>query len=191
LPEGHRIRPLRCRAGSAMDDGGCPRDATTWMNPKSRDYPLCGEHARAQELWWTFNEWSVAEEATRDWLRVTRAWAGHELTNIALGAHEKAKEGLWKAEAGAELAQEVADAPRKSREDRIADLTPELDAESRRLLNRADALVTVRTSLEDYATGQLPEAVLRRTLGILVDEADKANEEVERYHEEIGIRRKE
>jgi hypothetical protein len=130
----------------------------------------------------------VAEEVTRDWLRVASAWAVHELENIALGAHEKAKEGALKAEARAEGAQELADAPRKSRQDKIADLTPEQDAESRRLMRRVDELNNAYTALQDHATGEVPEENLRRILAVLVEERDRANEEAHRYHEELGIR---
>ncbi len=134
------------------------------------------------------NEWSVAEEITGDWLRVARARKSYELERLALHAHEGAKEGFLKANAKAELASEIADAPRKGRKDKIAELTPEQDAESHRLISRADALVNARTALEDFAIGKVPEKNLRRTLAVLVEEGEKATEEAHRYHEEIGIR---
>ncbi|MCA1716003.1 MAG: hypothetical protein LC781_03790 [Actinobacteria bacterium] len=187
LPENQKMQPLRCRAGSSTQDGGCPRDATTWMHPEDRDYPMCGEHARANELWLECNEWSVAEEITGDWLRVARAWKSYELERLALHAHEGAKEGFLKANAKAELASEIADAPRKGRKDKIAELTPEQDERLRRLINRSDALNNARYDLEDHATGEVSEKRLRASLAVLVEESERANEEAHRYSEELGI----
>ncbi|MCA1717287.1 MAG: hypothetical protein LC781_10795 [Actinobacteria bacterium] len=187
LPPEQKLRPMRCRAGSRTGNP-CPREATTWMHPENRDYPMCGEHARAYELALESMGRSVTEDVTGDWLRIARAWGFEDLERLAFNARESAKEEFLKAEARAELAREVADAPCKSRKDRIANLTPEQDAESRRLISRADALVNARTALEDHATGKMDEEALRRTLGVLVEEGERATEEAHRYHEEIGIR---
>lgn len=186
LTEEQRLKPLRCRAG-AKTDSSCPRDATTWMHPEDRDYALCDEHARADELWRESSEWSVAEEITRDWLRVARAWRFEELERLALHVHEDAKAGCLKADARAELATEVADAPRESREDKIAALTPEQDAESRRLIRSAGELNNAYTILQDHAVAEIPEENLQRTLAVLAVERDRANEEAHRYMEEAGI----
>ncbi len=97
LPEEQKLQPLRCQAGSKTDSP-CPRDATTWMFPEDRDYPLCAEHARANELSLESSEWGVTEEITRGWLRVARAWGFEDLEQLALNAHESAKEGFLKAE---------------------------------------------------------------------------------------------
>jgi cell division protein FtsX len=67
-------------------------------------------------------------------------------------------------------------------------ITPEQDAESRRLISRADALNNAYTALEDHATGKVREDSLRRTLAVLVEEKERAAEEAARYHEEIGLR---
>ena len=159
------------------------------MDAGRRDYPLCDEHARAHELSWEASEWEVAQEVTGDRLRIARGWGYESLERLALNAHEAAKEGVLKAGAKADLAREIADAARKkSRMERIAELTPEQHAESRRLISRADALVNARTMLEDYAQGQANEKFLRRTLGVLIEEAERATEEAHRYHEEVGIR---
>ncbi len=181
-----RLHPVRCRAGSKTDSP-CPRDATTWMYPEDRDYPLCDEHARANKLWLESSDWGVAEEVTRDWLRVARAWGFEDLERLALNAHEDAKEGYLKADARAETAQEMADAPRESRKDKIAALTPEQDAECRRLMRRADELNNAYTALQDNAAGEIPEENLRRTLATLADERDRANEESHRYKREVGL----
>lgn len=181
-----RARPLRCRGG-AKTDSPCPRDAATWLHPEDYDYPLCDEHARANELWMESSEWGIAEEVTGDWLRIARAWRLEGLEQLAVIAHESAKEGFLKADARTELATEIADAPRKGRKDKIAELTPEQDERLRRLINRSDGLVNARTALEDFATGKVPEKNLRRTLAVLVEESERVNEEAHRYSEELGI----
>jgi len=186
-PDEQKIRPLRCRAGSKADNP-CPRDATTWMFPEDRDYPLCDEHARANELSLESSEWGVMEEITDGWLRVARAWGFEELEQLALNAHESAKEGFLKAEARAELAAEIADAPRKGCAERIANLTPEQDEELRQRITRSDGLNNAYTDLEDHAAGKVRENRLRRTLGVLVEEKERAAEEVGRYKEELGLR---
>ncbi len=189
LPEYQRMRPLRCQTGAATDSQ-CARDATTWMHPEDQDHPLCDEHAHADKLWREAGEWSIAEEVTGDWLRVARAWRFEELERLALYVHEDAKAGFLKAEARADAVQEMADAPRERRMEKIAALTPEQDAESRRLMRRADELNNAYTALQDNAVGKIPEENLRRTLATLADERDRANEEAHRYMEEIGIRPK-
>lgn len=128
-----KLQPLRCRAGSKTDNP-CPRDATTWMHPEDRDYPLCDEHARA------------------------------------------------------ELAAEIADVPRKGCAERIANLTPEQDEELRQRITRSDGLNNAYTDLEDHAADKVLEKRLRRTLGVLVEEKERAAEEVGRYKEELGLR---
>ncbi len=107
-------KPLRCQAGSKTPDGGCQRDATTWMHPHDHDYALCDEHARLQECADEANEWSLVEEITRDWLRVADAWRIPELEQLAINANEHAKLEYLKAHAREELAEEIADAHRKS-----------------------------------------------------------------------------
>jgi hypothetical protein len=48
--------------------------------------------------------------------------------------------------------------------------------------------VNAHTTLEDYATGKIPEEDLRRTLAVLVEEGERATEEAHPYVEELGIR---
>jgi hypothetical protein len=144
-----RVRPIRCQVGRASDNP-CPRDAVVGPCPEQTLYPArCEEHARAYEVSLEAGEWSVAEEVTGDWLRIAQAWGFEALEGIAAHAHEDARMGFLKADVRADLAHEIADAPRKSRNDKIADLTPEQDAEPRRLIRRSDALMNARTALED------------------------------------------
>lgn len=112
------------------------------------------------------------------------------LEDLAITAHDHAKEEALKAEARAGLAREIADAPRESRRERIVDLTREQNEKITRLIRRSDAFTNARTALEDHAAGEMDEKVLRRTLGILVEEGEKATEEAHRYSEELGIKPK-
>ncbi len=183
-----RLRPLRCQVGSRGDDQ-CPRDATTRSYPGSDVVPaMCEEHARAQDLSMEAHEWGVAEEITGDWLRISRAWHFEDLEQLAVGAHESAIEGVLKAEARAELAGEIADAPRKGRKERIRELTPEQDERLRRLMRRSDELNNAYTALQGRATGAIPDKNLRRTLAVLAEERDHANEETRQLQEELGLR---
>jgi hypothetical protein len=181
---------LRCRAQSRSPKlPPCPRDATTWMFPGERDYPLCDEHARVHELSGESAYRETAYYVTLDWLRLARVWGHEDLEQLATDAHEDAKQEFLKVEAKAGLAREIADAPRKKcREDRIAELTPEQDAELRQLMRRSDEFNNAYTALEDHATGKVDETSLRRTLAVLVEESERAAEEAHRYSEELGLR---
>ena len=109
------------------------------------------------------------------------------LENLALTAHNTARANLWRSGAEGSLLRDMADAHGKSREERIAELTPEQDERLRRLIARSDAFNNARTALEDHATGKEDDKSLRRTLAALVEEGERAEEEVDSYKEELGI----
>lgn len=180
--------PLRCRFGSRTGDGGCPRDASTWLYPEHRDIPVCAEHARCAELADESIHWETAYYVTLDWIKMAQAWGHEDLERMATNAHEDTKEELLKAEARADLAREIANVPRKGRKERIAELTPEQDAESHRLIARSDALVTAYTVLEDAPEELIRDDARRRAMGVLAEEKDRATEEAHRFHEELGLR---
>lgn len=108
---------------------------------------------------------------------------------MATSCHEDANGESLKAEATADLARRIADAPRRGLAERIADLIPEQDAERHRLIARSDAFAAAYTVLEDA-----PEEVVirpdakRRAMGVLAEEKNRATEEAHAYHEEPGMR---
>lgn len=189
-PEEQRVQPLRCRAGSKTDNP-CPREATTWMYPEDRDYPMCEEHARANELAFEAMDRDITESITADWLRIARAWGFEDLEQLAINAHESAKEESLKAEARASLAREIADAPRNA--DERPNLTREQDQKLRELVRRGDSLNDAYTTLEDAPLKQFgdeetsAEKARRRILAVLAGERDKGWEEAYRYKEELGL----
>jgi len=183
LPPEGRMRPLRCRAGSAMPDGGCQREATTWMYPENKDYPLCDEHARVEELAKEANDLALAEDVTHDWLRVAKGWGIEVLEDLAEIAHEKAKEQYVKAHARLGLAVERADAPRSGE----PFLTREQDEKLRELIRRGDSLNDAYAVAEDAPEERLRGEARRRLLGVLATERDKAWEETNRYKAELGL----
>jgi hypothetical protein len=83
------------------------------MHPDECDYPLCDEHARAHDLAQEANDWVLAEEITRNWLRIAGVWGLEELEQLAINAYEDAKQRALKAQARTDLAIEITDAPRK------------------------------------------------------------------------------
>ncbi len=180
-------QPLRCRVGRSAPDGGCQRDATTWMYPEDRDFPLCDEHARLHELADEANDWSLIQEITHDWLRMSRAWSLPELEQFAMNAHESAKEGYLKAHSKVELAREIADAPRRNDARVPAQLKREEEEELRRRMRRCDELNNSFTTIEDVPEGQITEDARRRTLAFLVEERERAHEEFGQYRAELGL----
>ncbi len=184
-PDEQKLRPLRCQAGSATANP-CPREATVWTDPDRGGFPACQEHARMWDLFEEVNDWGVTEEITGDWLRVARAWQIGVLEDLAEIAHDKAKENLLKSEAEANLAEDIADAPRKA--DERPDLTPEQDEKIRRLMRRTDAFTHAYTVLEDLPEEEVPEEARQRTLAVLVVERDRAEEETQQFMKELGLR---
>ncbi len=185
-PEGQLLKPLRCQAGSKTDDGGCPRPATTWMHPHDRDYALCDEHARLQECADEASDWSLVEEITRDWLRVAEAWRLPELLQLATNAHDTAKLEYLKAHAKVDLAEEIADSRRHDA--RVpAQLRPEEREELRRRIRRSDELTNAYTTLERVPNGEMDEDVRDRTLGVLVEEQERAHRDYEEYRQKLGF----
>lgn len=182
-PEG-RMRPLRCQAGSMSADGGCQREATTWMRPEEQDYPLCDEHARVEALANEANDLGLAEEVTRDWLRIARGWGVETLEQIADHAHESAKEDFLKAHARLDLAVEIANAPRSVGKQF---LTREQEEKLRELIRRGDSLNDAYTTVEDAPEERLGDEARRRILAELAIERDKAWAEAHRYKAELGL----
>ena len=180
-------KALRCRAGSKMPDGGCQRDATTWMYPNDRDYALCDEHARLHVLSDEAGDWGMIEEITLDWLRMARTWRLPELEQFARNAHESAKEEFLKAEAKVELAEEVANAPRREDARVPASLRAEKREELRRRMRRSDELNNAYTAIEDAPEGQITEDRRRSMLAVLVEEKERAHKEYEEYRRELGL----
>lgn len=102
------------------------------------------------------------------------------------GFRIRSKQELLKAEAKADLAREIADAPRKGTES--PNLTPEQNEKLVQLMRRSDAFNDAYTALEDAPEGTLRPESLRGALATLAEERDKASEEVSRCREEIGLR---
>jgi hypothetical protein len=184
--EGTRPQPLRCRSGiSSKEMPPCPRDATTWMFPEDRDYPLCEEHARLYELGNEVHYRDTACHVTLDWLRLARAWGHEDLERMAENAHEEAKLEFLKAQAKADLAEEIADAPRKG--DERPNLTREQDEKLRELMRRGDSLNDAYTTVEDAPPELLRDEARERILAVLASERDKGWKEAHRYKEELGL----
>lgn len=179
-----RMRPLRCQAGSMSADGGCQREGTSWQHPEERDYPLCDEHARVEAFSNEVNDLGLAEEVTRDWLRIARGWGIETLEQLAENAHESAKEDYLKAHARFDLAVEIADAPRSG--DKLL-LTREQEEKLREVIRRGDSLNDAYTTVEDAPEERLRDEDRRRILAELAIERDKAWAEAHRYKAELGL----
>ncbi len=180
-------KPLRCRAGSKSPDGGCQRDATTWLHPNDRDYAVCDEHARLNELADEAGNWGIIEEITEDWMRMARAWRLPELEQFAINANETAKQEYLKAHAKVELAEEIANEPRRPDTRIPAELKPEERAELRRRMRRCDELNNAYTTIEDALEGGTDEGARDRMLAVLVEEKERAHEEYEEYRRQHGL----
>ncbi len=179
-------KPLRCQAGSRAPEGGCQRDATTWVGPGERSFPVCDEHARLFEVVDEANDWSLTREITADWLRMAEAWRLPELEQLAVNAHEHAKLEYLKAHAKVDLALEIADSRRQDA--RVpAQLGPKESEELRRRIQRCDKLTNAYTTIERVPEGEMEEDVRDRTLAVLVEEKERAHREYEEYRQKLGL----
>jgi len=105
---------------------------------------------------------------------------------LVRSAHEKAKEEAVRAEAGVELATQIAKAPPPDEGE--PRLTYEQEEKLSGLILRADSFVDAYTALEDAPKEWIgDEDHRRRIMGILSDAHEAAEKEACRYKEELGL----
>lgn len=189
LPEESRLRLPRCPVGQKTDSP-CWRDAV--VRHEGLAMMLCEEHARAYELSEEVNRWNLAESVTGDWLRVSEDWEHEDLERLARNAHEDAKGEAVRAEARAELAWQIAKAPPAAGSLPGSLEKPHLNAEQDQklveLIQRADSFNDAYAMIEDVPEeGVRDERWRRIILGVLAEAKEAANQEHERYREELGL----
>jgi len=187
--EGKAPSPLPCFK-SVGTDNPCPRPASVWMYG-DRKWPACEEHRRAIEIQEVLMELDLAVEIAGDWLRIARSWGNdgleRETDRMLIGLRREAERGRHRAE----IAVEIAEAPRRQRGPDAPELPPDQEERLKGLIRRADGLVAAYTAIEDAPSeaGTISEETRRRSLAVLADEMEKAHEAAHRYQEEIGLRR--
>lgn len=187
--EGKAPTPLPCFK-SVGTDNPCPRPASVWMYG-DRKWPACEEHRRAIEIQEVLMELDLAVEIAGDWLRIARSWSNdvleRETDRMLIGLRRQAERGRHRAE----LAVEIAEAPRRLRRSREPELPPEQEEHLEGLIRRADGLVAAYTAIEDAPEGTIAEKARRRSLAVLAEEMERAHQDAHRYQEEIGLRERE
>ena len=184
LPADRLPKPMPCAAGAATDDP-CPRPATVWIDRETK-WASCDEHARVHDLFDEANEANLAVEIATNWRDIARAWKLEDLERKTERVLQELKEESLRAGARADLAREMADAPRKG--DENPTLTREQDEQLRHLIRRSDALFNAYTTIEDIPEGRIEADARRPILAVLVEESDRATKEAHRYQEELGLK---
>jgi hypothetical protein len=183
LPADRLPKPMPCGAGAGTDNP-CPRPATVWIDRETK-WASCDEHARVHELFDEVNEANLAVEIATNWRDIARAWRLEDLERKTERVLQELKEESLRVGAKADLAREMADAPRKG--DEKPNLTQEQEEELRRLIRRSTALYNAYTTIEDIPGGQNEAGARRGMLAVLVEESDRATKEAHRYKEELGL----
>jgi predicted DNA-binding WGR domain protein len=178
-------QPL-CQAGMSTENP-CPRPATEGGFFGEDEPTLCPEHARLHELSEDVDVWHLAVEKLDGWvseIKADDAWGYDELERLLINTRDEARTRYAGAVAAARCAEKAA----RPKEAVSGALTRNQSERLAGLINDADSFVDARTLVEDTP----PEVLLRRDRWVMVDALDRAanaaNEEVERYKEEIGLK---
>jgi hypothetical protein len=117
---------------------------------------------------------------------VTDAWKHEDHKRLARNAFDSAKQEAVKAEARMGLAEEITKAPPPGKEE--TRLTLEQEEKLRGLNQRTDSFNDAYTHIEDLPGEQIGEDRWRRVMGVLAEAGEFANEEANRYKEELGLK---